>query len=507
MVSRVLGLVREQVFAYLFGAGLVTDAFQIAFRIPNLLRDLFAEGSMSSALVPIYTKSRAERGEEHAWALVNKLVTVLGVTIVSLSVLGVFYASGIVSLFPLENDPEKFALTTRLTQVMIPFLPTVMFAAIWMSVLNARSRFATPALAPALFNVIGIFSAFTICPLLPRYGIEPIYGMAIGVVLGGLGQWWIQVPALRREGYRYRFDFAWKDPELARIAGLMGLGAIAMAATQVNVVVNSFLALAEGDGAVSWLGYAFRLMQFPIGVFGVAIAQVTLTKVARATAATDLAEVRALVVRSLRMAVAITLPSAVGLAVFGYPIISVIYEHGQFTANDTRATAVALACYSVGLTAYSCNKVLVPVLYSLGRARLAVVSSVLAVAANIALCIVLVKPLGFAGLALGTSIGAYVNLTTLVVWVSRGAGGLEWGKLLRGIVIVLCSSGIMAGALEFFWKYVEPNWQNLSLFAQLIILSAGLSLGAGTYWICIRVMGLDEAKDIENLLLRRLKRK
>ena len=507
MLSRVLGLVREQVFAFLFGAGLVTDAFQIAFRIPNLMRDIFAEGSMSSALVPIYTKSRKEYGEAHAWGLVNKLITVLGITILAIAALGVFFAREIISLFPLEGSPEKFELTVRLAQVMIPFLPTVMFAAIWMSLLNARSKFATPALAPALFNVISIFAAFTLCPLLEKYGIEPIYGMAAGVVLGGLGQWLMQVPALRREGFRYRFDFAWKDPELARIAGYMGLGAIAMAATQVNVLVNSFLALSQGDGPVSWLNYAFRLMQFPIGVFGVAIAQVTLTKVAAQAAASDLADIRATVARSLRIAVAITLPSAVGLAAFGHPIISVIYEHGQFTAADTRATAVALACYAVGLTAYACNKVLVPVLYSLGRANLAVLSSLLAVATNVLLCVLLVKPLGFAGLALATSIGAYVNLTTLVVWVSRGSGGLPWGNLLRGTAAVIASAAVMAVLLRVFWGYFAQDWENYRLLTQLIILGAGLSLGTGSYWFCIRTIGLSEARDIERVLLRKLKRK
>lgn len=502
MLSRVLGLIREQVFAYMFGAGFITDAFQIAFRIPNLLRDLFAEGSMSSALVPIYTKVRKDQGEAAAWDLVSRIICVLGVTISALSILGIAWAAEIVSFFPLEGNPQKFELTVRLTQVMIPFLPSVFLAAVWMSVLNARERFSRPALAPSLFNVLSIFAAFTLCPLAVNYGVEPIYGMAVGVVLGGLAQWFFQVPALRREGFRFRWRFQLRDPQLLKVIGLMGFGAIGLAATQVNVLVNSFLALSQGDGAVSWLNYAFRLMQFPIGVFGVAIAQVTLTKVAQSSAEQDFVAIRDSVLRSIRMAVAITLPSAVGLAFFGYPIISLIYERGQFGAADSEATAHALAAYAIGLSAYSCNKVLVPVLYSLQKPLLAVLSSAGAVCVNIILCLLLVKPLGFAGLALGTSLAAYFNLMVLLYAVSRFSGGLAWRGLADGVLRSAAAALCLGIVLFFFWQELSPFWADFAFPARVGLVLAGLFFGGGTYWIGAKIFGLAELRDLESLVAR-----
>lgn len=505
MLSRVLGLVREQVFAYLFGAGLVTDAFQIAYRIPNLLRDLFAEGAMSAALVPVYIKERANNSEEAAWSLARRLMSVLGVTLIALSILAIYFADHIVGIFPIEPGSEKFELTVGLTRVMIPFLPTVVMAAIWMSILNARKKFSIPALAPSMFNVLSVFAAFAIVPFMPRFGLEPIYGMAIGVLLGGLAQWFLQVPALRYEGFRFRFQFGVRDKKLLQVISLMGVGAVGMAATQVNVMVNSFLALSQGDGAVSWLNYAFRLMQFPIGVFGVAIAQVTLTQVSDATAVKDLASVRDSVVRSLRMAFTLAIPSAVGLIVWGYPIISVIFEHGAFTAEDSYKTTLALAGYAIGLAAYSCNKILVPVLYSLGKARFAVGSSVTTVAVSIALSLWWIDKLSFIGLALATSTGAFVNTTMLLTFVARNAGGFYWRKMFSGLICCSVSAILMGALLWFVWRTIAADyWAQATFFPRFGILSCGLVVGAVTYWGSTRLMGLEETRLMEGFLARRL---
>ena len=506
MVSRVLGLVREQVFAFFFGAGLITDAFQIAFRIPNLLRDLFAEGAMSFALVPIYIESRKKDGDNRAWELARKLICLLGVTLFSLAALGIYFAEEIVMFFPLEVGSRKFELTVGLTRVMIPFLPTVVLAAIWMSLLNAREKFGVPALAPALFNVASIFAAFAICPWMPSVGLEPIYGMAFGVLLGGLGQWLIQTPALRKEGFRFRFNFNWKDKELGRIAALMGIGAVGAAATQVNVLVNSFLALSHGDGAVSWLNYAFRLLQFPIGVFGVAIAQVTLTKVSKSVANSNLDEVGESVLKSLRMAFVITIPSAIGLAMLGKPIISVIFEHGQFSYSDVSATAWALMLYSIGLVAYASNKILVPVLYSLKKARIAVGSTVLVVFINVLLCIRLSAEMGFAGLALATALSAYIHWSILLFSVLRYSQGFKWGSFIQ-CVLSAAGAGLAMGALLYFgWDALAIHWQILNFFTRLGLLTCGILIGAGTYWACCRLFGVAEVAALESFVLQKIAR-
>ncbi len=516
-LSRILGLVREQVFAYLFGAGFYTDAFQIAFRIPNLLRDLFAEGAMSSALVPVYTKNRMGRGEADGWHLVRNVVTSLAVVLGVVAAIGIVWARPLVSLYApgFSEVPGKLDLAVDLTRIMWPFLPMVVLAAVWMGVLNAREKYGTPALAPTVFNIASIAAAFLLCPFTEEwFGLHPIYGMAFGVLLGGLGQWLIQVPALRREGFRYFPVLEWKDRELGRIAVLMGAGTFGLAATQINIFVNSVMASGEGDGAVSWLNYAFRLMQFPIGVFGVAISTATLTRVSREAATADMVAIRKSVSAALRMVMTLTIPSAVGLAVFGTPIIAVIYEHGQFTARDTHMTALALACYALGLAAYSAIKVLVPIFYSLGKSRVAVWSSGLSVVLNVTFCVILVKSMGFYGLALATSIAALGNCAVLLWLLERHVREIDFGDLVRCLVSVLGASAVMAAVLAagLWWVGLsifgspqhDGHWIEMTFLQRGGFLLIGLILGVATFGGCARVTGVNEVTRLLNLVMERL---
>jgi len=384
-----------------------------------------------------------------------------------------------------------------------------------MGVLNSRDRYATPALAPTVFNLASILAAFLLCPFMePWFGLHPIYGMAIGAFLGGLGQWLIQVPALRREGFRFVPHLNWGDPDLRRIVVLMGAGTFALAATQVNILVNSIMAASQGDGAVSWLNYAFRLMQFPIGVFGVAISTATLTRVSHEAAANDMIAVGKSVVNSLRMVLMLTVPSAVGLAVLGVPIIAVIYEHGLFTQEDTLATAGALACYALGLSAYSGIKVLVPVFYSIGKSRVAVISSGLSVALNVTLCILFVDRWGFRGLALATSCAAILNCGLLMVILDRLIKGVDFRSVARCAGASIISAAVMAAVLGFFlyalgiplWGAVSPEglWSTSGFFVRLTFLFASLLTGVACYWGCARVLGLNEVTGVTQLVLRRI---
>lgn len=433
-LSRIMGLVREQVFAYLFGAGNATDAFNVAFRIPNLLRDLFAEGAMSASLVATFTKVRSEEGEDRAWRVAGLVFRVLLATVGVLALFGMLFSPQLVGLYAsaYKAIPGKFELTVRMTRIIFPFFPLVALAAGFMGILNACGVFFLPAFASALFNVASVFVGALIAAFLFRhgsqYGIDPIEGMAIGVVAGGFVQAFCQLPALYKKGYSWRpkksTDPVWyQDPALKRMLWMMVPGTIGLAATQINMLVNTILATSQGPGAVSWLGYAFRLMQFPIGVFGVSLAAATLPQVSRLWVNKDVLGVKNTVSQSLRHVFAINLPCSAGLIFLGQPIIQLIFEYGRFKPEATQATAVALAAYSIGLTAYSAVKVLVPACYGLGNTRIPVISSFFAVALTIILNLIMIRPFGYWGLALGTSAAAILNSIFLLVAIR---------KLLRG---------------------------------------------------------------------------
>src|SRR5262245_5678241 len=289
LLSRVLGLVREQVMAILFGAGFATDAFNVAFRIPNLLRDLFAEGAMSSAFVPTFTQYRKTEGEEGAWALGRQLMVTLFVGLMALCAVGWLLTPALVRVFApgFGAIPGKLDLTVLLTRVMLPFLPAVALAAAAMGMLNAHGRFGVPALAPALLNIGMIVGGLALIPVCHAWGQPAILAMAIGVLLGGIGQFVFQLPALRSEGFPLRWELPRRHPGVLRVGALMLPATFGLAATQLNQFVSTLIASLLAQGSVSWLWYAFRLMQLPIGVFGVALATVSLPALARAAVDKD----------------------------------------------------------------------------------------------------------------------------------------------------------------------------------------------------------------------------
>ena len=520
LLSRILGLAREQVFAFYFGAGVANDAFQIAFRIPNLLRNLFAEGAMSSALVPVYAKERKDKGEDAAWRLVSSVVTALALILGVIAILGILSAGWMVEFYApgFSEVAGKQAMTVHLTRILWPFLPLVVMAAVWMAVLNARERFVVPALAPALFNVVSIAAAFTLCPLVAwAFGWHPIYGMAIGAVLGGAAQWLVQYQALKQEGFHFFPRVDWQNPNLRQMIFLMGAGTLGLAATQINIFVNSLLASGQGNGAVSWLNYAFRLMQFPIGVFGVAISTASLTRVAQHSAEGNTGKVSAALAESLRMVIVLTVPSAVGLALVCRPLISLIYERGQFLAADTNATALALAGYSVGLTAYAAVKVLVPTLYALGRAHSALWASAFTVLINFLAAIWLTRVLGFPGLALATSIAAVGNAAVLLWVLQNCLKKIDFVDLARCLAASLGASSFMAIIVYAIARLLSISllgpipltggWVKANFAGHLIFLSIAVTAGAVAYAFAGRVFGLQEIERIQELVWKRLKQR
>lgn len=494
MTSRLLGLVRDQVLAARFGSGDQMDAFNVAFRLPNLLRDLFAEGAMSAAFVPTFTRFLQREGRDAAWRLANLVITTLvaGTALVALA--GVIFARPLTELFAgaYASVPGKLELTVLLSRIMFPFLTLVALAVAFMGMLNAMGTFFIPALSPVMFNIASIASVFLIVPLMPAFGLHPIVGLAIGVLLGGLGQVVLQWPAVRAEGYRYTPVLALGDRGLREVLSLMGPGTIGMAAVQINLLVNTMLAAGEGTGAVSWLNFAFRIMYLPIGLFGVSIATVALPALSRHAAQNDTASLRETVSSALRMMLMLNVPATFGLIALSSSSVRLILERGEFTSSDTVAVAGALAFYAPGLVGYSAVRFASPAFYALQDSRTPVAVSMATVALNVALSLTLVGWLGYRGLALATALAALFNGTLLLWLLRRRLNGLDERRLVTAFVKILLASLGMAIVARLVDQAVGAAWPVSELSAKLARVSAGIAAGLVTLALLARLLRIQE---------------
>lgn len=450
--SRVLGLVREQVLASLFGASREFDAFLTAFRIPNLLRDLFAEGALSAAFVTTFTQKVETENDQAAWRLANLVLNALLVVLSLITVAGIVAAPWLVRLIApgFADVPGKTELTIQLTRIMFPFLLMVAVAALAMGMLNAKHVFGIPASASMMFNVgsivggVGLAWVFT-SRFEPRD--RAMLCMAVGTLIGGALQWIVQIPALHRAGYRYAAILDWNDPGFRQVVRLVAPSVIGAGAVQINIFVDSWFA-SEWNGGVTWLNCAFRLMQFPIGVFGVAIATATLPTASAHVARGEIDHFRKTLGRSIRLAFFLCIPAACGLALLAQPIISVIYQHGRFNAGDAVQTAVCLQAFAVGLAGYAAIKVIAPTFYAFGDSRTPMLVSVVSIVVNAGLDYLFAVGLDLktAGLALSTSCVALFNFFLLLVLMRRRIQRVEAGKLLHSSARILLASVVMTGA-------------------------------------------------------------
>ncbi|HTB61697.1 MAG TPA: murein biosynthesis integral membrane protein MurJ [Polyangia bacterium] len=496
MLSRLLGLAREQVFALTLGAGMYSDAFLAAFRIPNLLRDLFAEGALSTAFVPTYVATLRRDGRPAAQALANRVMSTLTIYLGTVALLAMIFPGPIVHLVATGFSPEKAALCARLVRVMMPFLPAISLAVVAMGSLNAEEKYTAPALASSMFNLVAIGGGVTVYLLAPS-SRAAVTAWAAFTVVGGIAQLAIQLPPLWHSGYRPRLipDLRLRDPATRRIAILMAPATLGVAAVQVNVVVNSSFASLISDGALSWLSYAFRLMQLPIGVFGVAVGVTALTHLSRDAASGDWDSLSVTLRRGLRMVLFLTVPSTVGLALLGLPIIRLIYQHGRFSPHATLETARALSGYAVGLCAYAAIKVVVPAFYAIGRPQFPVIASAAAVAANLLWNLLTFRRFGHVGLALGTSLAALVNFSILAVAFHRRIHRLFTRELVVPVLKIVGASAIMAAALWAVSSRVEllPG-AGVTIFAVKAFLP--IAVGAAVYFAAARAFGLEEARTL-----------
>lgn len=480
MISRVLGLVREQVLAAYFDV-FSTDAFFVAFRIPNLLRDLFAEGALSAAFVPTFTDYLNNRGKEEAWRLASLFINAL-LAVLSVITLVFFLAAKYFVLILAAGFLEhagKIALTTKLAQIMSPFLLFVALASVIMGMLNAHGKFFIPALAPAMFNLVNIAAGIFLSPLMPKFGQEPIVAMAIGSLLGSVGQLLIQIPSAYHKGFRYEAIVNYSHPGLRHITKLMLPATFGLAATQINVIIDNQFASSFGNGPVSWLNYAFRLMQLPIGIFGVAIATVNLAAVSRHAAQRNHEELKSTLARSVRLATALTIPAMAGLIALRYPIIEVLYKHRMFTAEYTLQTSSALLHYALGLSAYSFVKIIVPTFYALGDSKTPAIASTLTVGMKIVLNFILTAYLGFLGLALSTSLASWLNVLFLSYQLRRKIGGFQGYRVVSTAVKVTAAAVLMGTACFYFYSWIRPVLSPLSLMRNIFALFLSIVLGIG----------------------------
>lgn len=527
MFSRVLGLIRETIFAKYFGAGFLYDAFLVGFRIPNLLRDLFAEGALSAAFVKVFTDYQLKNSEREAWRLASLIFNGLAVVLSAITLLGILLSPLIVAALTYNYTgdpnyyypPEKAALATTLMQIMFPFILLVALAALAMGVLNTKGRFGIPASASTAFNIASILFGLGFAYWLSGGGWErsadkltvpneaaqwAIIGMAIGTLIGGAAQFLIQVPSLLKVGFRFSLNLSFSDPGVRRVMRLMGPAIIGTSAIQIKVLVDTVVASGI-EGGVSWLSYAFRLMQFPIGVFGVAIGTAAIPTLSRLASEDNFDGFRSTLSGAIKLVFLLAIPSAFGLIVLGDPIVSLIYERGEFTSFDTNMTAWALTAYSVGLAGYAAIKVLSPSFYALDDAKTPMYVSLASILLHVVTSFGLMKLLsgvgatparpngyGHVGVALATSIVALVNFVALALLMRKRISRLDGRDIFSSFVKILAASSAMAAIAYVVYLILGVYFVNKNFLVRLIEAFVPIGVGGLVFLLAAKLLGIEE---------------
>jgi putative peptidoglycan lipid II flippase len=510
MCSRVLGLAREMVFAALFGGGVIMDAFTIAFRTPNLLRDLFAEGALSTAFVTTFSRTTAQNGDAAAWRLANKIGTLAAVFMSIVTVLGIAFAPWLIAVLAPGFEGDKAQLTISLTRVMYPFILMVSLAALVMGVLNSKDVFGAPAMASSFFNNGSIVGGVVIgWSIDPHFGPNAVYGLAVGTLIGGALQLGSQLPSLHRIGYAFRFDFHWRDSGVRDVLVLMGPSLIAASSTQVNVLVNSIFASQLGDGPTFWLAIAFRLMQLPLGVIGVALGTVSLPLLARLAARGDNAAFRSELSSGLRFTFLLSIPATLGLMILAEPIMSVLYQHGRFGAQQTASAAVALRFYALGLCGYAALKVLVNSFYAIGQRRTPMIVSIGAIAVNFLLSWLFTFRfgLGHRGLALSTACIATINFLLLYFIMRKRLGRLETSQMMAMLLRMAIPSLLLVAVCVAGRYWALGSWAVLPLIPKVLWLGITIGAAALAFFGTAMLFKVQELEAIAAGLQRRFRRR
>ncbi|MBI5181351.1 MAG: murein biosynthesis integral membrane protein MurJ [Nitrospirae bacterium] len=443
LASRLLGLVREMIYTHYLGAGRMSDAFFAAYRIPNLLRDLFAEGSMSAAFIPVFTDYLTNRTGADARKLVKAVFTLLAILLVVICTFGIIIAPFIVRIVApgFYETPEKFSTTVLLTRIMFPFLLFIGLSALAMGILNSLRSFASPALSPVMFNIMIISSAIFISPFFK----EPAIAISLGVLLGGLFQLLFQMPTLKRKGMMFGLRFAPSDDGVKRIGNLLFPAMLGQSVALINLFITTILASFLADGSISYLAYSRELVNFPLGVFAIALSTAILPSMAEQAARHNYEGLRDSLSFGLRLIFFITIPSMVGLILLRIPIISLIFQHGKFEYIATIGTADALIYFTIGLWAFAGVRIVVSAFYSLNDTKTPMKIGAISLGVNIVLSIILMFPLKHKGLAFATSIASIVNFSLLLYLLRKNLGYVGGRRILKSLVRTISASLIIAG--------------------------------------------------------------
>ncbi|MGQ9861472.1 MAG: murein biosynthesis integral membrane protein MurJ [Thiobacillaceae bacterium] len=486
LLSRILGFARDAIIARAFGAGAMTDAFFVAFKLPNLLRRLFAEGAFSQAFVPILAEYKSRRGDEATRVLVSRVATVLSIALAVVALLGVIGAPLIVLISApgFAATPDKFQLTVTLTRVVFPYILFISLTALAAGILNTYSRFMLPAFTPVLLNVAMILAATVAAP----YFDPPVLALGWGAFLGGVLQLGLQFAALKRLGLLPRWDWTPHDEGVRRIMRLMAPAALGVSVAQVSLLINTLFASFLTTGSVSWLYYADRLMEFPTGMLGVALGTILLPSLAKHYADDDPGEYSKLLDWGLRMTLVLAAPAAVGLGVLAVPLIATLFHYGEFTPRDVEMTRQALVAYSVGLIGLILVKVLGPGFYARQDIRTPVKIAIFTLLATQTMNLIFIWPLQHAGLALAIGLGACLNAAILFHKLRRQGiyrPQAGWQTFLARLGLALLAMGL------FLWFAMggEARWLDYRAAERVLHLTALVTGGAGLYFLTLWLLG------------------
>ena len=487
MVSRVLGFIRDIVIAKMFGTTAAADVFFVAFKIPNLFRRLFAEGAFSQAFIPVLTENKTTGDQEKVVDLLGATAGVLSLVLFFVVALGVLAAPIFIALFApgFTQDAEKWELATLMLRITFPYLMFISITALFGSVLNTYGRFAIPALTPALLNVAMIGAAVYLAPTLE----QPVVALGVGVFVGGVLQFALQLVAVLRLGLFKRISFNFSHPGVRQILRLMGPAMFGVSVAQINLMIDMLIASFLETGSISWLYYSDRLVEFPLGVFGIALATVVLPSLSRAHAQNQPQDFSATVDWALRLVLLISLPAALALALLAEPMLSTLFQYGVLNERDVTMAGRSLIAYSCGLTAFILVKILAPGFYAKQDTRTPVRIGVIAMSVNVVLNLALVGPLAHAGLALATSLAAFVNAGLLLKALIAN-GSYHPGSGWAVYILKVCTATAVMCLVLWTLNESQATWTAAAALGRGAMLAKLIFAGAASYFLCAYAVGL-----------------
>ncbi len=502
MLSRVFGVLRDMVIAAFFGASLLTDAFWVAFRIPNMLRRLLGEGSLTVSFVPVFTEYLQKRTKEEALELAANAFTILSFILAIVSVLGILLSPLIVGLIApgFIAKPEQFALAVFLNRLMFPYIFFIALVALCMGILNSFRHFTAPALSPVMLNVAMIAAALT----LRNYFAQPITALAVGVLAGGVLQLAMQWPALRKFGVKFKFSFNLRHPGIKQIGLLMLPAILGAGVGTINVFVGTVLASLLPGGSVTYLFYADRIMEFPLGIFAIAIGTAALPSFSRHVAAGQMDDLKSNISFSLRLLLFLTIPAMVALMALHLPIISVLFQRGAFDAQAAVYTGQALFCYALGLWAYAMLRVLVSAFYSLQDSRWPMKAAIITLLVNVLCSLILMYPLKHNGIALAGSISAIVNILLLAFVLRKKIGSFLDAAFYSSLRKIIISSLGMLGVILLI-EFIKPWNTNAAFPTRLTYLIIAIGAGGVSYFAFAYLLQIQEMHSVVQQLKKRLR--